>query len=106
MENAALLKAIIEYAIDGIITMDDQGCIETINPSACRLFSYLPDEIIGQNISVLISPIVPFKNDTKAQNFKQLIFSSDSKVLDNFNGIRKNGSIVACSIGISEVQFL
>src|ERR1700759_636868 len=54
MENAALLKAIIETAIDGIITIDERGKIETINPSACRLFQYTPEEVIGHNVSILM----------------------------------------------------
>ena len=47
MENAALLTAVIKNAIDGIITIDDRGKIETINPAACTLFQYLPEEVIG-----------------------------------------------------------
>jgi len=35
MENAALL---VQNAIDGIITIDDTGTIESINPAACKLF--------------------------------------------------------------------
>ena len=45
MENAALLKAIIQNAIDGIITIDERGLIETINPAACTLFKYTPEEV-------------------------------------------------------------
>ena len=56
MENAALLVAIIKNAIDGIITIDDRGKIETINPSACILFEYLPEEVIGNNVSMLMPP--------------------------------------------------
>jgi PAS domain-containing protein len=37
MKNAALLHALVHNAIDGIIT-DDFGTIESINPSACKLF--------------------------------------------------------------------
>lgn len=38
MERAALLNAIIDNAIDGIITITDRGVVESINPSACKLF--------------------------------------------------------------------
>ena len=48
MENAALLRAIIENAIDGIITIDERGRIESINPAACGLFQREPDEVLGQ----------------------------------------------------------
>ncbi len=56
MENAALLKAIIQNAIDGIITIDERGLIETINPAACMLFNYTPEEVIGKNVSFLMPP--------------------------------------------------
>jgi PAS domain-containing protein len=60
MENAALLKAIIDNAIDGIITIDGRGIVESINPSACKLFLYAPEEVIGNNISKLMPP--PYKD--------------------------------------------
>lgn len=53
-ENSALLYAIIENAIDGIITISDRGLIESINPTACSLFGYSHDEVIGKNISILM----------------------------------------------------
>jgi two-component system sensor kinase FixL len=56
MENAALLIAIIQNAIDGIITIDERGKIESINPSACKLFEYTPEEVIGKNVSMLMPP--------------------------------------------------
>jgi PAS domain S-box-containing protein len=53
MENAALLHALVHNAIDGIITIDDFGTIER-NPSACKLFAYSEEEVLGNNISMLI----------------------------------------------------
>ena len=58
METAALLKAIIDNAIDGIITIDDRGKIESINPAACKLFQYSPEEVIGNNVSIGHNAIV------------------------------------------------
>ena len=54
MNNAALLTAIIDNAIDGIITIDNRGLVASINPSACKLFGYDSDEVIGSNISKLM----------------------------------------------------
>ena len=36
MGNVALSKAIIDNAIDGIITIDEFGIVGSINPSACK----------------------------------------------------------------------
>jgi PAS domain-containing protein len=38
-------RAILETAVEGIITMDDGGLVESINPSACRMFGYAQEEI-------------------------------------------------------------
>lgn len=48
------LKSIIDTAIDGIITIDGKGTVETMNPSAAVLFGYEPEEVIGQNIKMLM----------------------------------------------------
>ncbi len=54
MDNLKLLHAIIESAIDGIITIDSEGRIETMNPAALKLFGYKPDEVTGRNICILM----------------------------------------------------
>ena len=39
-ESSKLLEAIIETAIDGIITISSKGIVESINPAALKLFGY------------------------------------------------------------------
>jgi len=50
MDSAKLLEAIIDHAIDGIITIDNRGLIESINPAASSLFGYSDHEVIGNNV--------------------------------------------------------
>lgn len=52
--DALTLRAILESAAAGIITINAQGRIETANPSALRLFGYCAEELIGQDISILM----------------------------------------------------
>jgi PAS domain-containing protein len=68
MENTVLLKAIIDNAIDGLITIDDQGIIESINPSACKLFSYTEQEMLDKNISMLMPQ--PYRADHDGYLFR------------------------------------
>ncbi len=63
MENAVLLKAIVDNAIDGLITIHDRGKIESINPSACKLFEYTEEDVFGNNISVLMPNTDARKHD-------------------------------------------
>ena len=46
--EAKRLEAIINTATDGIITIDERGIIETINPAAADLFAYSPSHVLGQ----------------------------------------------------------
>jgi PAS domain S-box-containing protein len=50
----AQLHAILEKAIDGLMTLDEHGQIGSCNPAAERLFGYTATEMIGQNLTMLI----------------------------------------------------
>src|SRR5437763_17060990 len=55
LQDAAMrLRSVVETAADGIITIDDHGIIESINPAAARLFGYGPHELHGRNVSMLM----------------------------------------------------
>ena len=47
-ESARFLRAILETAVDGIITIDERGTIQSANPAAGVLFGYEPDELCGK----------------------------------------------------------
>ena len=38
--SEARMHALLEAAVDGIISIDERGLIQTINPAAERLFGY------------------------------------------------------------------
>jgi PAS domain S-box-containing protein len=50
------LHALVESAIDGVITMDDQGRIIAFNPAAEKIFGYHRDEVIGRMVSDKLIP--------------------------------------------------
>ncbi len=49
------LDSVVDYVVDGIVTIDDGGLIETLNPSAEKLFGYTAAELIGRSVSLLVS---------------------------------------------------
>src|SRR5690606_2774021 len=53
-ESENKINAIIQAAVDGIITIDTRGIIEMVNPSAARIFGYQPAEIMGKSINMLM----------------------------------------------------
>ena len=60
--QADRIRAIVDNAIDGIITMDESGTITSFNPSAERMFGYPLNEIAGLNISLLVPEFDPGSN--------------------------------------------
>ncbi len=54
-DSTALIQTILNTVVDGIITLRaNGGLIETVNPSAERMFGYTALELIGQKFSLLI----------------------------------------------------
>ena len=67
---ASKLKAIIETAVDGIITIDERGIIEVANPATCKIFGYEVAEMVGQNITLLMPSPYQENHDRYLQNYK------------------------------------
>ncbi|MFD0795603.1 PAS domain S-box protein [Mucilaginibacter litoreus] len=103
MENAVLLNAIIENAIDGIITIDDRGLVESINPAACSLFGYTPGEVIGKNISFLMPPPDRTHHDEYIQRYQHTGVPHIIGIGREVKGLRKDGSVFPFMLGVSEV---
>ena len=54
IERDALTTAIIEGALDAIITIDDSGHVIDFNPSAQRMFGYGAEDVRDKPIAELI----------------------------------------------------
>ena len=106
MENAALLKAIIENAIDGIITIDDCGIVESINPAGCGLFGYQPNEVIGKNISVLMPQPDKANHDQYIKRYQETSKPHIIGIGREVTGLRKDGSKFPFRLSVSEVKYL
>jgi PAS domain S-box-containing protein len=105
MERAKLLNAIIENAIDGIITIDDKGIIENINPAALTLFGYTREEIIDKNVSVLMPEPDKKNHDTYLSKYNETGKRNIIGIGREVYGQRKDGSTFPFRLGVSEVKF-
>jgi len=105
MDRSKFLDAIIENAIDGIITIDDKGIIEHLNPAALELFGYTKKELVGQNIAVLMPEPDHSRHDGYLSRYehtgKKNIIGIGREVL----GKRKDSSIFPFRLGVSEIKF-
>jgi PAS domain S-box-containing protein len=105
MEKTALLIAIIQNAIDGIITIDERGKIESINPSACKLFDYLQEEVIGNNVSMLMPPPDKEQHDEYLNRYQNTGKAHIIGIGREVKGLKKDGTVFPFRLGLSEVQY-
>ena len=50
----AQTRAIIDNTLDAVITLDDAGTIQSLNPAAERIFGQRAADVVGQNLALLI----------------------------------------------------
>jgi diguanylate cyclase (GGDEF)-like protein/PAS domain S-box-containing protein len=48
-------RAVVDSAMDAVVTVGDDGAIETFNPAAQRLFGWAADEAIGRPVTTLLA---------------------------------------------------
>jgi two-component system sensor kinase FixL len=105
MEESRLLHAIINTAIDGIITIDSRGLIESINPAALGLFGYSEEEVIGRNISMLMPEPDKSAHDGYIKRYQETgekrIIGIGREVL----GLRKDHTTFPFRLAVSEVEY-
>lgn len=105
MDKSALLTAIIDNAIDGIININDRGIIESINPSACQLFGYAPEEVIGKNISVLMPEPDRSRHDAYLARYQATREPHIIGIGREVKGKKKDGSLFPFRLAVTEVQY-
>jgi len=103
MDNDSRLKAIIDTAIDGIITIDQRGIIETLNPAAAAIFEYEPSEVIGNNISILMPEPDRSNHDTYIHNYQSTGVKKIIGIGREVLGRKKSGTTFPFLLSVSEV---
>jgi two-component system sensor kinase FixL len=102
-ESSDRLQAIVNSALDGLITIDSKGLVESFNPACERIFGYTSDEIIGRDVNILMPAPTPVVHEDSIHSFKQ---TGPSKVIGHtareLSGVRKNGSAFALELSISQ----
>jgi len=101
--NEAKYRAILDSAVDGIITIDDNGVIDSVNSSAELIFGYAAAEIIGKNISMLMPEPYRTAHDQYLQHY---LNTHEAKIIGigrEVQGLRKDGSVFDMYLAVSDV---
>lgn len=98
------VQAISNAVIDGIVTSDENGVIQSANPAACRMFGYPDGGLTGKNVSVL----TPLDEDSSSDGATECdIESSARKIIGKtrqVTGRRASGEQFMLELGLTELR--
>ena len=103
-ESESHNRAIVDTAIDGIITINSNGTILDFNHSAERLFGWKAGEVLGRNVNMLMPEPDRSRHDSYLSNYLR---SNDPKVIGvgrDVTGLRKDGSLMPMRLAVGKVR--
>lgn len=91
--SEARQRAILEAALDGVISIDGHGRIIYLNTAAERIFGYRTDEVIGRELAEAIVP--PSLRDAHRAGFRRYLDTGETRILGRrleLTAMRADGS--------------
>ncbi len=102
-KSEARLRAIIETSVEGIITIDDAGTIQSFNSAAEKMFAYAAYEVIGNNVSMLMPLHYQKRHDSYIKNY---LASGEAKIIGigrEMEGKRKDDTLFPIWLEVVEL---
>jgi two-component system sensor kinase FixL len=101
--SEARWRAIVDSAVDGIVTIDAHGRIEAFNRAAERLFGYTIHEVLGQNVEMLMPSPYREEHDTYLSRY---LATGRAKIIGSgreVQGLRKDGTTFPLHLSVGEL---
>lgn len=98
------IRAILETAVDGIITIGERGTIDTVNRAATRLFGYSAEEMIGRNVSMLMPSPYAQEHDGYLQKYRETRVARVIGIGREVTGRRKDGTVFPMELSVGELS--
>lgn len=101
--SEARSRAILHSVLDGIVTINEGGTIESFSPSAERIFGYEAREVVGENVTILMPEPYRSAHDGYLRNY---LSTGQRKIIGagrEVTGRRKDGSHFPMDLAVNEV---
>lgn len=105
LKNSEARKAaILESALDCIVTIDHEGCITEFNPAAEHTFGYRRDAVVGKHMADVIIP--PSLREKHRQGFARYLATGEARMLGKrieMTAVRADGSEFPVELAITRI---
>ena len=101
LSDLSHLISLFENANEGFVASGPSGNIVLVNPSACKMFGYTPEEIIGKKIELLVPPEYRHGHEKLRAGFDQ---HPQNRVMGHgrdLHGIKKGGEMFPVEVSLS-----
>jgi PAS domain S-box-containing protein len=95
-------QALLRSAVDAIITIDQDGVIETANPATELLFQYPERDLVGKNVNILVPE--PWHADHD-EYIRRYLRTGEARIIGRnreVKGRRRDGSTFDMELSVSE----
>jgi PAS domain S-box-containing protein len=105
LKRSEVLKAaIVDSALDCIVTIDHEGCITEFNPAAEHTFGYRREEVLGKHLADTIIP--PSLREKHRRGFARYLVTGEARVLGKrieMRAVRADGSEFPLELAITRI---
>lgn len=103
-DSEIMLRAILETAVDPIITIDRRGIVQSCNPATEQMLWYTAEELIGQNVGMIMPGEIRREHDDYIARYLQ---TGEKRIIGIGREVwarRKDGFLIPVDLAVSEVR--